>query len=220
MGACQNKINEQELFSIMKENPKMMLEVLQQVQSYQQEQYLQSKWQQETSQTKKISYNNVPMLGNADAEHTVMVYYSYLCGYCTGVQDLITEIMTYNYSDTKVFFKIVGEDANSMKTAAIFNYLAKTDIHKALAFNNEIFKHQKEYFKDPGRVVNKAIKTLGLPSDIEEKSMTNEFMEYHKASVQEYKDNNCEGTPTFIINDKYSIAGLVSTDIFFKAFYR
>lgn len=205
-----------ELFAIMAENPQMMLEVLKSVQNYQQEQYLQQKWDQEKNQNKIIDYKNVPMLGNKEAKNTVLVYYSYLCSYCTQVHQFINEIMKIE-PDTKVYFKIVSSDKASLKTAAIFNYLAKTDIYKALAFNTEIFNNQQEYYNKPEKTIRNALLKLNIKENFDD-NFVKEFEQQHKENLAEYKNNNCEGTPTFIVNNKYSVAGLVNANNFSKIF--
>ncbi len=214
LGACtETKMSENDvevIFEILKKNPDRLVQAMEYAQEYQEQQNIKKSWVK--AEHKNISYDGIPVIGTG--ENKVTFYYSYTCGYCREVQEIGRKLVMDN--NTQAAFKIISDSEISKLAYSIFVELFNNDKDLGLAFNDVIFAHQIEFFKDPEKVIKIALEKLGQPESLIQ-SVKGKYDEHIRINAAEFSEFDFPGTPSAVVNDKYPVIGLQNLALYREA---
>nr|WP_321450638.1 thioredoxin domain-containing protein [uncultured Carboxylicivirga sp.] len=152
------------------------------------------------------------VFGNIDAINTIYIFASYHCNYCRYFFSTTYPELKKNYIDNnkiKLVLKLVefsdNPKINSALNAAIsINKFGTYDkFHELLLFNpNIIFTDEFDELIDDIIANNK---------EIEEGILNNNYIDYLKTNVDEFRNNKLSGTPVLILNN-HAYEGYISID--------
>ncbi len=148
--------------------------------------------------TRHINIDKAPVLGNADAPVTMIVFSDFECPYCSRVEPLIHQLLEANKNTLKVVFKHlplpqIHKHAESAARAAI----AAQKQGKFWELHDYFFQNKKVQEKD----IEHAAKKIGLDmKQFKADWESEETRKYLEDDINDAQLAEVTGTPTLFIN--------------------
>jgi len=152
----------------------------------------------------KISLEEVPVKGDANAQVTIVEYSDFQCPFCKRATDMLPGIMEEYDGKLRVFYKQLPlPNHNWAKGAAIASVCAgKQGNEKFWEFHDLIFENQRTITIDNSKdEFNGFAKKIGLNADEFDKCLKSpEVAQRIQQEVAEAQSIGVNSTPTFVVN--------------------
>jgi len=152
----------------------------------------------------KISLEEVPVKGDANAQVTIVEYSDFQCPFCKRATDMLPGIMEEYDGKLRVFYKQLPlPNHNWAKGAAIASMCAgKQGNEKFWEFHDLIFENQRTITIDNSKdEFNGFAKKIGLNADEFDKCLKSpEVAQRIQQEVAEAQSIGVNSTPTFVVN--------------------
>ncbi|WP_027178630.1 DsbA family protein [Maridesulfovibrio bastinii] len=228
LGGCASKTTvRSQVEDVLKENPQLIFEVLEQ-NNVQLLEIVERGIDKREKQARKMQFEkelNNPFkpkldlarleLGNPDAPVTVVEYSDFLCPYCSKANSMINAMVKNHPDKYRLFYKHLPLHKNSRKIAMIYEAIASIDHGKAFKFKNYVFSHQAKFReKNIDMALSQAVLETGIDSKALQQSLTSkELSSIVRQDVAEADSFGLDATPTFLVNG-VTIRGFVSAKQF------
>lgn len=215
LGGCAGKqAVRSEVKQVLKDNPELVLEVLEENNvelleivergiDKRERQKREARFKKELDNPYSPSIDmNRPMLGNPDAPVTVVEYSDFLCPYCGKASSMINNLVQSNPDKYRLFFKHLPLHKDSRKLALIYEALASIDHEKARHFKNYVFANQEEFTgKNKDMALSMAVTETGVDAKALDKALKSEKIRQTIFNdIQEAKKFGLDATPSFMVN--------------------
>ncbi len=188
---------EQLVHDYLVQHPEVMYEVAAEMEKLQQKQAADTL--QEVVQELRTR-PSIPKQGPADAEHYIIEFFDYNCGYCKVVRKL-TEQLAAKHNMQAVYIEFPILSAQSVQAAAVGMALYALDPDKYFAYQNLLMEQGKkiESFAD----IEDALKAVGADIEaVKQKAGTDSLQDDLRFNLEQGKRLGVTGTPFFIIDGK------------------
>lgn len=159
-----------------------------------------------TSTTKTFKEAEQPSLGDAEAPHTITVFYDYLCPHCAQWETQVFPNVQKELIESKqariVFVNYAFLDFASNNAAVAAEYMHKNHPDAFLKFHNSLFANSATLTVD--NIVKIAKKTEAAVEEEKLKTAitTHAFADDVLSDKLYAKQKNVEGTPTILVDGK------------------
>lgn len=193
----------------LRDNPAKLLEALDRVQAYMQDQEMQLAFTRIDENRDALYHDKRDIsIGAQNAAITIVEFFDYNCGYCKKSLTPLLDLVTQN-KDIRVIFKEFPVLKASSMLAAQYA-LALADSKQYLAFHTALMRHRGEitpkvlsqYLHDTGarpEIIRRNHKSVPITAHLSDNS----------ALAQRLK---IQGTPAFIVNDTLYPGALTKAD--------
>lgn len=219
-----------ELQEILKEDPDLVLEILQDnktvlarlVQEGQQELEEQA-WREDVlSQIKdplepEITEERI-IMGNPEGEIRIVVYFNFICPSCHALSREVKNLVQEYPEQTALIFKHIARDEASRQAALYFEAIAVQDQQQALQFQEMAFERSHKLNMDKDKTLQEIVQKLDLDeSRLQEDLQQNALQERLQKDLKEAEELGIQGTPVVLVNG-IKMQGFVSRQELKKVF--
>lgn len=166
-----------------------------------------------TKKAYPIITKNRPFLGTQDAPVSLVAYSDFLCPYCANSAKTLSLLLS-RQPNVKYIFKAYTKNPLGQLAYAVFLTLWTKNHDKAFEFYSLLFSNQEQLLKKKKEYITQVIEELGYNSEqilsVAESSAIQEML---KEDIKEGNALHIIGTPTLIINGKYTIIGAVPLEV-------
>lgn len=228
LGGCVNKqILKSQVADIIKENPQMvlealddnsvqLLEIVERGVDKREKQKNKARFEKELKNPFKpqIDVSRI-ILGNPNAPVTVVEYSDFLCPYCGQANKMINNMVKNHPEKYRLFYKHFPLHKGSRKIAQVYEAIASFDHDKALDFKDYVFSHQKQFAGNKLDIaLSEAVTKVKVDMGLFKEALNSEKITKIIADDLEEADTfRLDATPTFMVNG-VTIRGYVSAKKF------
>ncbi|MDE7469110.1 MAG: thioredoxin domain-containing protein [Desulfovibrionaceae bacterium] len=230
--AYAKPLTEESVRQFLKENPTIILDVLREhsvellrivvegsekeAQQELENQLHELKANLEKERTKKrypTIVANRPFIGSTNAPITLVAYSDFLCPYCANSAQTISQLLSQS-KNVQYIFKAYTRNPLGQVAYAFFLTLWTKDKEKAFQFYTTLFSNQERLLKEKKAYLLEVVKELGYnPEQIESLAESSAIQDIIKEDIAEGNALKIKGTPTLMVNGKYSIIGAAQLEI-------
>lgn len=164
-----------------------------------------------------INTEKRPSLGSEKAPVVMVAYSDFLCPYCANSAENVSQVLAQN-KNTRYVFKSYTRNPLGQLAYAYFLALGEKNNQHAFDFYNILFANQEKLAKEKESYLVQLTKDLGYdPKQIQNIVKSSEIQKIIKEDMEEGNGLSIKGTPTMIINGKYTIVGAVPSELLLYA---
>jgi protein-disulfide isomerase len=210
--ARQAPLSKEELATVLKEHPEVLLEALEQ-QKVSLADIVERGFKERVEQARKAEIDQMlknplkpaidadrPFLGDADAPVTLVEFSDFFCQYCPQGTRTAKLFFSRNPNTVRMFYKHLPLSPQSRRAATYFEAMAMQDDAVAWKFMERLFAEQQRYHQGGDAALTGLARELGadmnrLAVDVESSAVAERI----ENDMQEAARLGIRGTPTFIL---------------------
>ncbi|MGL4721807.1 MAG: thioredoxin domain-containing protein [Desulfovibrionaceae bacterium] len=154
---------------------------------------------------------NRPYWGNEKASVVIVAYSDFLCPYCAVSAEYMKKFLSET-SHVRYIFKNFSKNPLSQKAYTYLLSIWEKDKEKAGLFMYTVFSSMDIFAKEKEAFLDRLVTSLGLNVENIRKRSTG-FSKIIEEDLKEGQMLEIKGTPTLMVNGKYSIIGAVPEEI-------
>lgn len=156
------------------------------------------------------------ILGNPEAEVTVVEYFNFLCPVCHVAGQTVKDVLKERPDQSRLILKHVARDEVSRKAAMYFEAVFRLDRDKAMEFKEMVFARSSGLVQDTSQTLEKIVSELGLDMEavlgVLEDPKIQSILD---RDLEEAEKLDILGTPVILVNG-VMLHGFVSQEEMFR----
>lgn len=141
------------------------------------------------------------ILGNAEAEVTIVEYFNFLCPVCHVAGQTVKSVVQENQDQIGLVLKHVARDEVSRQAALYFEAVASQDMNKALEFKEVVFNRSSGLARDVRQTLEDIVFELGLDMEAVHDALEKpEIQAILDRDLKEAEKLDIHGTPVVLVN--------------------
>lgn len=204
------------VMEVLRQNSESVLDIAQQGSTLRRKRSLEGQWREDMRQPKKVTLENRPILGPANAPVTIVAFSDFTCPYCQQGAATLTRILGDYGDNVRYIFKHMplGKDTPGRMASEYFVAASLQDPEKAWKLYTAFFDQRERLISDGEPFLKETAKAVGLnmqklSADLKNKKVK-AIIEEDLADAQRL---GVEGTPYFLVNNLV-VRGALSYDLF------
>ncbi len=198
------KILNDAVIQVLRDNNELLIDIIQQGADSKRRSQLKAQWEEDSKTPKKVTLEDRPTRGDANAPVTVIAFSDFACTYCMQSASVIENLLK-RHPDIRFVFKQYVSDSPAAQEAAKW-FLAALDIDKKKGWNYYalLFSNQQSFFANPSETLRLVASQAGLdPREIERtlKKNNKKYTQILEEDIREAEELGFTGTPSFLVND-------------------
>lgn len=221
---------ERQIRRILKEHPDIVLDVLREhsetaldiVQlgaDRRRSEVLHNQWEEDAKLPKKVSLEERPSRGPADAPVTLVAFSDFTCTYCQQAAFAVESLLKRYSGDVRFVFKQSPNSETGILAGRWFVAAARQDMDKAWGFYGLLFDAQRKLIESPLPTLKETADKAGLDvkkleADLKRNAQAIDLIV--ATDIKEAKELGFAGTPYFLVNNLV-VRGAVPLETFIDA---
>ncbi len=198
------KILNDAVVQVLRDNSELLIDIIQQGADSKRRNQLKSQWEEDSKLAKKVTLDDRPTRGDANAPVTVIAFSDFACTYCMQAASVIENLLKRHPDIRFVFKQYVSESPAAQEAARWF--LATLDIDKKKGWNFYalLFSNQQAFFANPSETLRLVATQAGFdPREVDKilKKNHKKYVQILEEDVKEAEELGFTGTPSFLVND-------------------